>query len=113
MVMIIWDVILCEGLPVILRIVVSILQVLKDSLLSMQFEDIIKFFKMMKTYDDDDGELNAFRIGQLLMKHTEHVNIPNRVLEFINADPSADDDSALDDDAPSADPNAGTILQSL
>lgn len=50
--MILWDVIMCEGLPVILRIAVSILQaftqsdsghksaqVLKDSLLSMEFED--------------------------------------------------------------------------
>ncbi|CAJ1387789.1 unnamed protein product [Effrenium voratum] len=53
-VLILWDVIMCEGLPVILRIAVSILQVLKDSLLSMEFEEIIKFFKMMKTYHDED-----------------------------------------------------------
>ncbi|CAK9066166.1 unnamed protein product [Durusdinium trenchii] len=81
MVMILWDVIMCEGLPVILRIAVSILQVLKDSLLSMEFEDIIKFFKMMKTYHDEDGELGAVKIGQLLMKHTEHVHIPDDTLQ--------------------------------
>merc|ERR1711957_166193 len=91
MVMIIWDVIVCEGLPVILRIAVSILQVLEDSLLSMRFEEIIKFFKMMKTYDDEDGELNAFRIGQLLMKHTEHVQISDRTLEYLSREPSVDD----------------------
>merc|ERR1719401_2643682 len=95
MVMIIWDVIVCEGLPVILRIAVSILQVLKDSLLSMHFEEIIKFFKMMKTYDDEDGELNAFRIGQLLMKHTEHVKIPERTLEYLRREPLGDDEGTL------------------
>merc|ERR1719401_2142388 len=97
MVMIIWDVIICEGLPVILRIAVSILQVLKDSLLTMHFEEIIKFFKMMKTYDDEDGELNAFRIGQLLMKHTEHVEIPDRTIEYLTREP-ADDDAGHDSD---------------
>mmetsp|Transcript_83693 Transcript_83693/g.202992 ORF Transcript_83693/g.202992 Transcript_83693/m.202992 type:complete len:485 (-) Transcript_83693:215-1669(-) len=113
MVMIIWDVIVCEGLPVILRIAVSILQVLKDSLLSMQFEDIIKFFKMMKTYDDEDGELNAFRIGQLLMKHTEHVQIPERTLEYLHRDLPDDDGSLDSDESWEADLSGGSWLQSL
>mmetsp|Transcript_92933 Transcript_92933/g.215999 ORF Transcript_92933/g.215999 Transcript_92933/m.215999 type:complete len:463 (-) Transcript_92933:191-1579(-) len=113
MVMIIWDVIVCEGLPVILRIAVSILQVLKDSLLSMHFEDIIKFFKMMKTYDDEDGELNAYRIGQLLMKHTEHVQIPERTMEYLNR-ALPDDDGSLDsDESWEADLSSGSWLQSF
>merc|ERR1719359_1466675 len=95
MVTIIWDVIICEGLPVVLRIAVSILQVLKDSLLAMQFEEIIRFFKMMKTYNDEDGELNAFRIGQLLMKHTELVKVPPNILDELRND-AADDDPSLD-----------------
>merc|ERR1719183_1403500 len=97
MVYIIWDVIICEGLPVILRIAVSILQVLKDSLLTMHFEEIIKFFKMMKTYDDEDGELNAFRIGQLLMKHTELVKVPQNILDELRSD-AADDEPFGDND---------------
>lgn len=114
MVMIIWDVIVCEGLPVILRIAVSILQVLKDSLLSMHFEEIIKFFKMMKTYDDEDGELNAFKIGQLLMKHTEHVNIPESTLEFLYREDGDDEEGGLDcDESWEADPISGSWLQSL
>lgn len=113
MVMIIWDVIVCEGLPVILRIAVSILQVLKDSLLSMHFEDIIKFFKMMKTYDDEEGELNAFRIGQLLMKHTEHVQIPERTLEYLSRELTDDDGSLDSDESWEADLNGGSWLQSI
>lgn len=97
MVMILWDVIMCEGLPVILRIAVSILQVLKDSLLSMEFEDIIKFFKMMKTYHDEDGELGAVKIGQLLMKHTEHVHIPDDTLQYLRPS-NVEDDGNLDSD---------------
>jgi len=91
MVMILWDVIMCEGLPVILRIAVSILQVLKDSLLSMEFEEIIKFFKMMKTYHDEDGDLCAVKIGQLLMKHTEHVHIPDATLQYLRPSSAAED----------------------
>jgi len=113
MVMIIWDVIICEGLPVILRIAVSILQVLKDSLLSMHFEEIIKFFKMMKTYDDEDGELNAFRIGQLLMKHTEHVQIPDRTLEYLGRELAEDDGSLDSDESWEADLNGGGWWQSF
>jgi len=112
MVMIIWDVIVCEGLPVVLRIAVSILQVLKDSLLAMHFEDIIKFFKMMKTYDDEDGELNAYRIGQLLMKHTENVQIPDRILEYLNREPS-EDDANLDADGWEVDDTNAGWFQSI
>merc|ERR1719359_453870 len=111
MVIIIWDVIICEGLEVVLRIAVSILQVLKDSLLAMQFEEIIKFFKMMRTYDDEDGELNAFRIGQLLMKHTELVKVPQNILDELRSDAADDDPFFEADEALEADGiNGGTWL---
>merc|ERR1712043_49768 len=107
MVLVIWDNIICEDChtatsssssiaclpsfsapngPVILKIAASILEVMKDSLLSMQFEGIIRFFQTMKINDGHDGELNAFKIGQLLVKHAEHVVIPARVLDQLNQD---------------------------
>lgn len=92
MVTIIWDAIMCEGLEVVLRIAVSILHVLRESLLAMQLEEISKFFRMMKTYDEEDGELNASRIGQLLMKHTELVNVPQYILDELSND-AADDET--------------------
>merc|ERR1719491_2749284 len=112
MVLIIWDVIICEGLPVILRIAVSILQVLKDSLLSMHFEEIIKFFKMMKTYDDEDGDLNAFRIGQLLMKHTELVQIPDQIMQYLNR-PLDEEDAAETDESWEGNMMEGSWLQGV
>ncbi|CAK0912059.1 unnamed protein product, partial [Prorocentrum cordatum] len=89
--MIIWDVIVTEGLPVILRIAVSILQVLKDSLLEMSLEDMAKFFKMMKSYETEDEELKSFRIGQLLMQHTVHVQIPEYIMEYLRSDLDSED----------------------
>jgi len=112
MVLIIWDVIVCEGLPVILRIAVSILQALKDSLLTMSFEDIIKFFKMMKKYDDEEGELNASRIGQLLMQHTEHVVISEKTLEYLR-DHIDDDGNPDSDESWEQEINGGGWLQSI
>jgi len=101
MVAVIWDVIISEGLPVILKVAVSILQVLKESLLQMQIEDIVRFFKKMKTYDDDaGGDMGAYKVGQLLVKHTEHVVIPERTLEYLNRalDDRVDEDFDLDED---------------
>merc|ERR1712216_1040805 len=74
----------------------GILQVLEDSLLLMHFEEIVKFFKMMKTYDDVDGDL-PHEVGQLLMKHTEEVQIPPNVLAYIAFDKLDDDTMEADD----------------
>merc|ERR1712187_149219 len=72
MVLIIWDVIICEGLPMILKIAMSILQALKHPLLNMSFEQIMMLFKLMKKYDDrEGGDLKASQVGHLLLEHTE------------------------------------------
>ncbi|CAK0912062.1 unnamed protein product, partial [Prorocentrum cordatum] len=77
----------------LLRIAVSILQVLKDSLLEMSLEDMAKFFKMMKSYETEelDEELKSFRIGQLLMQHTVHVQIPEYIMEYLRSDLDSED----------------------
>lgn len=113
MVAIIWDVIVCEGLPVVLRIAISILQVLKESLLTMSIEEIVRFFKMMKTHDDKDGELGAHKIGQLLMKHTEHVLIPDKVLEYLTREITEEEVGFDSDEVWEAELNGGTWLQSF
>lgn len=59
------------------------LQVLKVSLLNMHFEDIIKFFKSMKTFGDGEGNLNVARVGQLLMRQTERVSIPEQTMQYL------------------------------
>ena len=47
-VLVIWDVVVCEGLHVLLNITLSLLKVLQSVLLKLEFEDIVKFFKTMK-----------------------------------------------------------------
>ena len=66
-VLVIWDVIICEGLHVLLSVTLSLLKVLKSVLLKLEFEDIVKFFKTMKTGDED---CDATMIGQLLIKQS-------------------------------------------
>jgi hypothetical protein len=80
-VVVIWDVIICTGLPVILPITVAILQVFEEGLLAMQFEDINMVFKAMRTYKD--SEILAYRIGQILMKYTKNVELPAHIQEYL------------------------------
>lgn len=77
-VLIIWDVIVCDGLPRILSITVAILKVLEGALIHMHFEDIVKFFKAMKSGDD---ESSATKIGHLLIKQSNQIDIPPHILE--------------------------------
>merc|ERR1712137_1352189 len=98
MVKIMWDTIIFDGLPVILKIAVSILFVLKDSLLTKSCEEIITFFKMMRICDESDtGDgPDVNKIGQLLIKHAGTVKIPEHILRYI----SEGDDANLDSDTP-------------
>mmetsp|Transcript_51093 Transcript_51093/g.119623 ORF Transcript_51093/g.119623 Transcript_51093/m.119623 type:complete len:450 (-) Transcript_51093:39-1388(-) len=100
MVMIIWDMIVYEGLPFVLRLAIAILQVLKESLLAMKFEDIIDFFKKLKRCaenESDTANLDAPHLGQLLIKHSQHVQIPSGIMELIQSPMPLDCPS---DDAP-------------
>eukprot|EP00929_Paragymnodinium_shiwhaense_P092604 TRINITY_DN52560_c0_g1_i6.p1 TRINITY_DN52560_c0_g1~~TRINITY_DN52560_c0_g1_i6.p1 ORF type:complete len:356 (-),score=51.93 TRINITY_DN52560_c0_g1_i6:143-1210(-) len=107
-VLIIWDVIMCEGLQVALRIAVSILEVLKENLLKMTFEEIVRYFKQFKHYDDGSGALTANRIGQLLMQHTDHVRIADDVLRLISRDDLGDDPATDPDQLWESEMNGGS-----
>ncbi|EER05043.1 TBC domain containing protein, putative, partial [Perkinsus marinus ATCC 50983] len=48
-VFVLWDVIVSDGLPIILSISIALLKVLRPALMQMEFEDIVRFFKTMKT----------------------------------------------------------------
>lgn len=87
MVLIMWDTIICEGLYVILKITASIFSVLRELLLSKSCEEIIAFFKDLRT-DDDASNVDA--IGHLLIRHTETVTIPEHILGYIHMDSACD-----------------------
>lgn len=92
-VVIIWDAILLEGLPVLLRIGVSVLLVLRNHLLSMQMEEIIIFLRKMKTVGSDgvDHDLGE-RTGQFLVKRMNSVHISRELVEYVNATSSVPDE---------------------
>lgn len=88
-VLVLWDAIICDGLPVILSITASLLNVLKGVLLTMGFEDIVRFFKTMKTGDE---ECDATVIGQLLVKRSHRMDIPSRVLQGLLSSEVSDEE---------------------
>jgi hypothetical protein len=81
-VLILWDSIVADGLPVILSLSISLLKVLKNVLLKMDFEQIIKFFKTMRNGDE---ECDAQIIGQLLVKQASQISIPKEILKTLSA----------------------------
>lgn len=82
MVAVIWDIIICNGLPSILPIALAIMQVLEDSLLTMHKEDIIEAFAKLKE-DNRDGKFNGYNIGRHLMDHLEHAEFPEHIPECL------------------------------
>merc|ERR1719432_734190 len=82
MVLVVWDVIMCSGFPSLLSVTVAILELLKDGLLGMQFEEIHRCFKAMRKYQD--GRTTASQLGHLLMKHSEQAaEVPDDILEYV------------------------------
>lgn len=83
MVLVFWDVIVCSGLELILPMTVSLLKVHKDTLLSLEFEDMIRFFKAMRLCEDPN--CNAEAIACSVVAGGSTVTIPQRVLERLQA----------------------------
>ena len=81
-VLILWDSIITDGLPVVLSLSISLLKVLKNVLLKMEFEQIIKFFKTMRNGDE---ECDAQIIGQLLVKQACLITIPKELLRTLSS----------------------------
>lgn len=77
-VLIIWDSIMCKGLPVLLHTTVVLLKEVEHVLMAMNFEDIMKFFRDMKF---SKAEADAVAIGQMLMKRGSEIKIPPGVLQ--------------------------------
>lgn len=82
MVAVIWDIIICNGLPAILPITEAILHVLADSIQTMRKEDMLDIFAKMKE-GKEDSKFNGYRIGHLLMEHLAHTEFPEHIPECL------------------------------
>jgi Rab-GTPase-TBC domain len=87
-VLVIWDSLMCDGLPVIVSVTVTLLQVLRDVLIKMDFEEVIRFFKSMKTGEE---QFDAAMIGRLLVRHSGEIVIPPAMLKLLRSNPNAKD----------------------
>lgn len=83
-VLLIWDVIMCDGPPIMLAITVAILKVLKNVLIKMDFESIVVFLRTIRA---GDADTDAALIGRLLIKESDSIDIPAHILqELRNSD---------------------------
>ncbi|CAE7691340.1 EVI5L, partial [Symbiodinium pilosum] len=80
-VLVLWDAIVCGGLPEILPISIAVLQLLQQTLLTMKFEDIASFFKMLKSREHEDCDFES--IGRIAAISSAHFCIPKHVAEVL------------------------------
>lgn len=81
----IWDIILCYGLPVMLSIAVAILHVLEDALLAMEFEEIAKCLNDLKRYESEQSSIESYSIAQIIAKLGQIELPPQYILEMVPA----------------------------
>lgn len=81
----VWDIIFCHGLPVILSVAVAILEVLEDSLLVMEFDDIAKCLNDLKRYESEQTSIESYSIAQIISKLGQIELPPQYILEMLPA----------------------------
>merc|ERR1719158_2186298 len=88
-VLVFWDTMMCggDGLQAILPITISLLQVLQDVLLSLPFEEIVRFFKTMRL---SEAETDSALIGRLVVSRCRDIVLDARIIERLRA-PLPDD----------------------
>ncbi|CAJ1357357.1 unnamed protein product [Effrenium voratum] len=82
MVLVIWDAIICGGLQELLPISLSVLQLLRSTLLEMKFEEIVSFFKTMRCREQEDTDFES--IGRIAVSGSESIRIPDEVAEVLH-----------------------------
>jgi len=94
MVLVFWDAIICggKGLEVVLPITVSLLQVLQNVLLSLSFEEIVRFFKTMRAGEPNTDDA---QIGRLVVAKCGAIRLPARITEKLRLPLPDDDDMCM------------------
>lgn len=81
MVLVFWDAIICGGLQEIWPISLSVLQLLKATLLKMKFEEIVSFFKTMRSQQQEDCDFES--IARIAVLGSDSISIPDHILEVL------------------------------
>jgi len=80
----IWDVVMTEGLHVLVTVAVSILQALEATILSLRFEDIHQFYKSLKKAGPSNGDSIAKDCAfEWLMDRSCYTQVPPHILESL------------------------------
>lgn len=79
----VWDNIICNGLPMILSIAVAILQALEDALLGMRFETLVVCLHDLKAYESDPSSVQSYSMSQIISRLGHIALPPAHILEYL------------------------------
>eukprot|EP00928_Gymnodinium_smaydae_P087868 TRINITY_DN72058_c0_g1_i1.p1 TRINITY_DN72058_c0_g1~~TRINITY_DN72058_c0_g1_i1.p1 ORF type:complete len:371 (+),score=92.25 TRINITY_DN72058_c0_g1_i1:116-1228(+) len=82
----IWDAVIAEGFPVVLRLAVTLLMVMQHHLLAMEMEDIISFLKLMRSPGANAGEVSSSKIGYMLLRDMDEIELSDALLQYLDDD---------------------------
>jgi len=91
----IWDVIVREGLSILVSVVISIMEALKDTIISMRFENVHGLFKALKHCDEESSMLSAFQFDRLVQR-AYYVEIPSHIIACLSDDADINEESLKD-----------------
>jgi len=83
-VLVIWDTVVYEGLPVLLKVALARLLTMRSLLLSASFEDAM--YLLRPKLGDQDQEEAAAQVGHLLLKQSDAIRVPWRVQRQLHHD---------------------------
>mmetsp|Transcript_32287 Transcript_32287/g.58611 ORF Transcript_32287/g.58611 Transcript_32287/m.58611 type:complete len:402 (-) Transcript_32287:8-1213(-) len=87
-----WDAIVCGGLEELLPIAVSLLGILSQTLLSLQFEEIVRFFQSMRTGTKES--CNFTSIASMVMDAREELVVPEHIMAQLS-EPCEEEDLSM------------------
>lgn len=76
-VLVIWDTVVYEGLPVLLKVALARLMTMRSLLLNSSFEDVMHLLR--PKMGDQEQEEVAAQVGHLLLKQSDAITVPWRV----------------------------------
>jgi len=89
MVLTFWDAIICCGLEELLPIAVSLLGILSQTLLPLQFEEIVSFFQSMRAGTQDTCDFTC--IAKMVMDAREDIDVPEHIMAELSSPWEAED----------------------
>jgi hypothetical protein len=92
-VLLVWDIIMCKGLPYLVLVAAALLSSVQHVLLSKQHEEILQFFHSMTNSQD---AVTAAEVGRCLTQHIREFNKTPNIQSVLGSRPDVSADETMD-----------------